>query len=160
MELSGTPRKLITWLLDQDQDQVFDICKHSNKRSLNANSYFHVLVTQIARAINASNTEVKNDLICKYGQYHYLQDGSLDWSVKPESFNHLESETEHLHPTDRYISDKKKKYNIYLVMRGSHTYNTEEMSQLISVAVSEAKELGIETLTPKEIERMMKRWKV
>ena len=45
-------------------------------------------------------------------------------------------------------------------MRGSHTYNTDEMSKLIDGAVSEAKDLDIETLTPNQIREMKERWGV
>ena len=41
------------------------------------------------------------------------------------------------------------------MLRGSSTYNTEEMSKLIDGLVSECKEQGIETLPPEELERMM-----
>jgi 16S rRNA U1498 N3-methylase RsmE len=44
------------------------------------------------------------------------------------------------------------------VMRGSHTYNTAEMSRLIDATVEEAKELGVETLTPDQLERMKASW--
>ena len=48
----------------------------------------------------------------------------------------------------------------YRVYRGSHTYNTEEMSILIDGTVQEAKDLGIETMTPDQIEEMKQKWKV
>ena len=41
---------------------------------------------------------------------------------------------------------------------GSSTYNTKEMSVLIDGIVYEAKELGIETLPPDELERMKVEW--
>jgi hypothetical protein len=37
-------------------------------------------------------------------------------------------------------------------------YDTKEMSVLIDGIVSEAKELGIETLTPDELERIKSAW--
>lgn len=40
-----------------------------------------------------------------------------------------------------------------LVMRGSHTYDTDEMAKLIDGTVYEAKELGIETMTPEPNQR-------
>lgn len=43
-------------------------------------------------------------------------------------------------------------------MRGSHTYDTKEMSELIKGTVQEAKALGIETATPQEIKEMEERW--
>lgn len=46
-------------------------------------------------------------------------------------------------------------YRTYLMLRGSHTYDTKEMSVLINGLVEECKEQGIETLTPDELRRMM-----
>ena len=42
---------------------------------------------------------------------------------------------------------------------GSSAYDTAEMSRLIDSLVSEAKSLGIETLTPNELERLKTAWK-
>ena len=46
-------------------------------------------------------------------------------------------------------------YRTYMMLRGSHDYDTKEMSTLIDGVVSEAKELGIETMTPDRIKEMM-----
>ena len=65
----------------------------------------------------------------------------------------------HLRPTAfTKVLDNGRLYRVYYVMRGSHTYDTKEMSRLIDGTVSEAKELGIETMTPNEIERMKQQW--
>ena len=47
-----------------------------------------------------------------------------------------------------------KKFLHYMVYIGSSKYNTKEMSVFISGIVEEAKDLGIETLTPDEIARL------
>jgi hypothetical protein len=47
-----------------------------------------------------------------------------------------------------------KKFLHYMVYVGSSKYNTKEMSTFISGIVEEAKDLGIETLTPDEIARL------
>lgn len=47
-------------------------------------------------------------------------------------------------------------YNRYMIMRGSHTYDTAEMAALIDGTIAEAKALGIETLTPAQLEEMMR----
>ena len=46
-------------------------------------------------------------------------------------------------------------YRTYMMLKGSSEYNTKEMSHLIDGLVSECKEMGIETLPPEELERMM-----
>ena len=66
----------------------------------------------------------------------------------------------HLQPTASTTTNKAGKlFRINLVMRGSHTYDTKEMSELIKGTVAEAKELGIETATPQEIKEMEERWR-
>ena len=46
----------------------------------------------------------------------------------------------------------------YKVYRGSHTLDSKEMSILIDGTVQEAKELGIEVLPPRDLERLVKAW--
>ena len=38
----GTNKQIINWLLEQE-NKIFEIEEHREKRSLNANSYFYVL---------------------------------------------------------------------------------------------------------------------
>ena len=137
-----------------------DIKEYRERRSLDANSYFHVLVGKIAEKTGSSFTEIKNHLIKEYGQMNRLPDGALDWAIKPETFDWTKCVETHYQPTDRYVEDKEKstKYPIYIVMRGSHTYDTKEMSLLIDGTISEAKGIGIETATPDELARMMASW--
>ena len=44
--------------------------------------------------------------------------------------------------------------------KGSSLYDTLEMSRLIDGVVSDAQELGIDTMTPEEIREMKERWNV
>lgn len=79
--------------------------------------------------------------------------------IMRESIPWEKLDTIHLRPTTATrILDDGKLYRVYIVMRGSHTYDTKEMSTLIDGVVQEAKELGIETMTPDEIERMKAAW--
>ena len=129
---------------------TIEVSKEKKKRSLDANAYFHVLVNKIAGAVHSSNTEVKNRLIREYGQYEYIEGKIPTLLVKPEYLNDfLNSEAIHL-KQEGMEGDRAR----LAVMRGSHTYNTQEMSRLIDGTVQEAKELGIETLPPDEIRRL------
>lgn len=147
------PPETIEKYVDKDLDVTLKLYKE--KRSLNANAYFHVLVEKIAGVQKVTHTEIHNQLIADYGFMdeeitHLILDDAIDWR---------RIETLHLKPTSATrIMDNGRLYRIYLVMRGSHTYNTAEMARLIDGTVSEAKELGIETLTPDELERMKQQW--
>lgn len=126
------------------------------KRSLNANSYFHKLCQEIANAVGSSLTEVKNRLIREYGQYFYDENGNIPTIMMKEDYYDMMlcSEEQHI----KFVSRQDGMVKMAL-MRGSHTYDTKEMSRLIDGTVAEAKELGIETLTPDELERMKASWK-
>jgi hypothetical protein len=52
-----------------------------------------------------------------------------------------------------------KEFTHYKIYKGSSEYTTLEMAVLIDGIVSEAKELGIETIPPKEIERLKTMWR-
>lgn len=128
--------------------------RYTRKRSLDANAYFHVLVGKIAEALTISKAKAKNVLICRYGQPQLLPDGSIMVykTNAPEEFM-WEQESIHCIPV-KYEAAA----TFYKVYRGSHTYDTKEMSALIDGTVADAKELGIETATPNELMRMKQEW--
>ena len=130
--------------------------RYTQRRSLDANAYFHVLVGKIADVLTISKAKAKNVLICKYGQPQLLPDGKIMVykTNAPEAFM-WEQEAIHCIPV-KY----QEKATFYKVYRGSHTYDTKEMSLLIDGTVADAKELGIETITPAEIAEMKERWGV
>ena len=134
------------------------IIRHREKRSLDANAYYWVLAGKLARALKITNAAMHNILIRRYGVCEIV-DGKMIYLVLPdtdEAENRaLEAETYHIRPTAEVKAGKDGNYRTYVMMRGSSAYNTAEMARLIEGAVSECRELGIETLTPEELERMM-----
>ena len=142
--------------IDKLQGKTLDIklTTHREKRSLDSNAYFHLLCDKIRSVTGYSFSRVKNELITSYGQIEYLmgQQVVIKTNIPPEQM--IEQETLHCKPVKVEIQDGKE-ITFYRVYRGSHTYNTEEMSRLIDGTVQEAKDLGIETMTPQQIERMM-----
>lgn len=131
--------------------------KHKERRSLNANSYFHVLVGKIADITKDSKPKTKNLLLGRYGQKELDENGNLIMFSIITDANVLEREDIHLCPQGMTITNGQM-YTDYLVIRPSHTYTKDEMQVLISGTVDEAKALGIDTMTPQEIERMMQQW--
>lgn len=154
---------IISFLVDSIPTDLEDLQKkdldvvakpHREKRSLNANAYFHVLSGKIAEKLGTSLTHEKNRIIREYGQYEVI-DGMIPTLTAKEKYEDkmLDIEGVHLKVVERPGGTVKM-----AVMRGSHTYNTAEMSRLIDATVEEAKELGIETLTPDQLERMKASW--
>lgn len=129
-------------------------------RSLNANAYYFALLAKLAEAMHISKTRAHNLMLRRYGQ-DFILDGCLAYIVVPDTDEAeetaLESETFHIKPTSEVRPGKDgRNYRTYKLLRGSHEYDTKEMSELIDGLVSEAKELGIETLPPQELEEMMR----
>lgn len=143
----------------ETENLLIEMKKARNPRSTDANAYFHLLVGKIAKVLNLSMANVKNQMIGAYGQPEYLEEGKfalITTQIEPESM----AEQEYLHTVlvdTRPMRDKV--FYTYRVQRGSHTYDTEEMAQLIDGTVQEAKDLCIETLPPDEIARMEAAWK-
>ena len=131
-----------------------DIKVHRNRRSRDANAYFHVLVDKLRQKLNISFTACKNMLITSYGQIDFIDDipATVKTNIPPEYMR--EQETPHM----KLIQIDEDCVFWYRVYRGSHTYNTAEMAILIDGTVQECKEQGIETATPNEIAKMVQLW--
>ena len=166
----ATNKQKASLTLNEDARQAFEnlrgkqiaitIKPYKKKRSLEANAYFHTLVGKIAEITGNSKPSIKNQLLSRYGQYEMGEDGIEHFIVRDDK-DVSEREDIHLQPTSAIrVLDDGKLYRVYRVIRGTHTYDTYEMSKLIDGTVSEAKELGIETITTTEIEEMMKRYGV
>lgn len=129
----------------------------SKKRSLNANAYFHLLVGKIAEKNHTSKAFAKNLLMARYGQEEIINGDRYIISVL-SSIPIAEREDIHVKAIGcGFVKDKE--FIHYCVLRPTHEYDSQEMSALIDGTVEEAKELGIPTMTPNEIERMKQLWK-
>ena len=148
--------------IEQLMDQVLAITTkiYRKKRSLDANAYYWQLITKLAEASGISKPRAHNMMLRRYGQTEEVDD-HLIYVVVPDDdegeCKALEAETYHIKPTTEVkISNDGTPFRTYIMLRGSSTYNTAEMSRLIDGLVSECRDVGIETLPPQEMERMMR----
>lgn len=163
---TGTPLELIAWLTTQPEKK-FAISEYHEKRSLSANAYFYVLVDKIAKERTRvtgkahSTEDIHREMIVKYGAWERNEDGSPKWVIFPK--DKPLPKTGYFWDMNADVTIKGKKSgdelgHAYIVVKGSHTYNTKEMSDLIEGTVKEAQELDIETIPPDELERLKKGW--
>lgn len=139
-------------------DALYDVCLHKERRSLDSNSYFHKLCDLLRQKLGISMARCKNQLITDYGQIMYLEDGVpliYKTNAPPEYTQELEEP--HLKLVKTSVENDKEVY-FYRMYRGSSTYNTAEMSQLIAGTVADCKDQGIETATPEQIAHMQELW--
>lgn len=142
----------------REGDLRISLARWREKRSLTANAYYWVLVAKIADAIHQAQPVVHNLMLRQYGQLEYV-DGETVTMPIPDTEEAeqkvLRAEEYHLRPTSHIRTGKDgKQYRIYRMMRGSSDYDSKEMATLIDGTIQEAKDLGIETLPPEQIERM------
>lgn len=137
------------WLLSiKDSDKLFRIDEHRKKRTLTQNAYYWQLLSQVADALRMSKTELHNRMLADYGQV----DTELRYIIMRDEIDWKASRTIHLKPTSSVrVMDNGILYRVYLVIRGSSTYNTKEMSVLVDGIIQEAKQQGIETMTPADL---------
>lgn len=159
-----TKKPMLKFLINEDPNGIEDleykdlkirVVKSTNPRSLNANSYFHVLCDKLRQKLGVSMAHMKNMLITSYGQIEYLEEGQpLIYKTNAPVEYIQELEDAHM----RFIKQGEDGAYWYKVYRGSHTYNTQEMSQLLEGTIAEARDQGIETKTPDEIARLVSLW--
>ena len=128
--------------------------KWSDKRTLQANAYFHALANKIAAAMNTSLDDVKKLLVHNYGAFARGEDGKCMGAIVP-----MNTDIEQFYPYVRYIGKTENGLAQYLFYKKTHELTKAEMSHLIDGTVYEAQALNIETLPPDELARMMNRYK-
>lgn len=146
----GKPAQLVQWLFNQPKDKDFEVKEHKKRRSLNANNYAWALITKIANNIpQTSKEEVYLRLLKSYGQSTMI---SVLAEVNIEGyFKYYEVKGQ------SYL--KGRLFNHIVVYKGSSEYNTHEMALFIDGIVAEAKNMGIEVLTPAELFSLKENWK-
>lgn len=136
-----------------------EIKKHRKKRSLDANAYYWKLASELSDTLHVSKPYIHNYLLRKYGQLEIIE-GQAVYAAIPDTDSAQKRVDEyqmyHYKPTSQVkIGKDGMMYRTYMMLKGSHEYDTKEMSVLIDGLVGECKELGIETLPSEEIERMI-----
>jgi len=145
-------------LADKEKDFTLSIEQYRKKRSLDANSYFHVLVGKIAEKIESSNPEVKNRMLALYGQIETDENGKPVYMIVRDNTPVEQWSELHLWPTSQSQELRGILYRVYVVIRGSHTYNTKEMSTLIQGTYEEALNAGLseaEIISPREKQMLL-----
>lgn len=155
----GKTSKAIAWLAEQEREKEWEIKPYRHVRSNRQNAYYWRLLTDVANQMRMSKAECHNQMLRDYGQ-PVMIGGEVSYVMLPDTEqaekDALRAETFHVRPTSIIRSGKGSTYGYraYMILRGSHEYNTYEMSVLLDGLIQEAKQLGIETMTPYELARM------
>jgi len=164
MSLGLNRKQRVTVEVDGDFQQEYErlktseidieIKKHRKRRSLDANAYAWVLIDKIADALAADKATVYKTAIRSIGGVSdivCIQEQAAESLRRAWSYNGLGWQSEAM------PSKIEGCVNVVLYY-GSSIYDTKQMGSLIEQIVYEAKELGIETMTPDELNNLVERW--
>lgn len=156
--MTGDTLQLIRWLTGQNPETVWDVKKHTVKRSRSQNSYYWELLGKMADALRMPKPELHNRMLRAYGQVQGIS-GRLVTVTIPDTEEAekqtLMAESYHVRPTSQVkMGTKSQMFRTYVLLKGSHELNTQEFTVLLDGTIQEAKQIGIETLKPIELEAM------
>lgn len=120
------------------------------RRSLDSNAYMWLLLGEMAGILNTTKDELYLIMLGRYGVYTHIV-------VKPSVVEKVKLEWK----TVKELGVVMVNGSIGMQLQcyfGSSTYNTMEMSKLVDGVVMEAKEMGIDTMTNKEISLLNSKW--
>ena len=161
-KITGKPLEIIAFLMGDNADKkaTYDLTLHQDnkKRSLSQNAYYWKLLEQMAVKSHIAKAELHNINLRHLALISYVADKPV-YVLLPDTDEvekqTLLAETYHLAPRrETKVGNDGITYRWYVMLRGSSEMNVQEMNALLSFAVQDAKAMGIEVLTPDELEHM------
>lgn len=133
-----------------------DLKQYRQRRSLDANSYCWVLIGKLAAKIGIPKESVYRALIREVGDNYTIvpirndavEKWITNWQSKGIGW-----------VCDVLGESKLEGYTNIVTYYGSSTYDSKQMSTIISMIVGECKAQGIDTMTPQELSLLMEGWK-
>ena len=128
--------------------------KWRDRRSTQANAYFHMLCTKIAKAQEKTPEQVKEEMIQKYGALIFGQDKKPIWIVIPKYVNE-----KLVYPYLLKEDENSKGLRKFFLFKHTADMDKEEMNHLIYGTAEEAAKAGVETISKEELTNLLKKWK-
>lgn len=139
---------------EDGKEYRIEIKEYRKKRSLDANSYFWVLVHKIAEEAGVEVTTIYREYVKEIGGNNDLVCVQLK---AVEAFCEAWESNGLGWITEKMPSKLAGCVNV-MVYYGSSTYDTKQMKRLIDMAIADCQEYGIEHLTPRELAAMIDEW--
>lgn len=134
----------------KDKDLRLKAVIWREKRSLDANGLLWHCIDKIASALHTDKWSIYLTLLKRYGKFTYVL-------VKPSAVDGVREmwrETEVVGEVD--VNGTKSVQ--MLCYFGSSTYDTKEFSRLLDGTISEMKEMGLDTPSEEEFDRVIAEW--
>lgn len=135
-------------------DAIRDVClrlsikKWKKKRSLDANAFYWQINSLMARELQTTPEELHEELLQRYGLLDTDDDGHISITVRSKvDMRRIDGHWR------LYKVSRDGRWKSYLRIRGTSEYDTAEMSYFTDRVLEDARELGINTDTPREAEQ-------
>lgn len=138
-----------------DRELEISLSIPRRRRSLDANAYAWVLIDQLAAKIHQPKEQVYREIIRDIGgnsEALQIKTAALDAFDRAWSAGHIGRFTEII------SMDEYEGMTWISAYYGSSDYDTKTMSRLIDRVIEDCKDQGIDTMTPKERDRLLQQW--
>lgn len=140
MKLIGNKNKIISWLLNQGEDKIFEIKEYKEKRNLDQNAKYYKLLNELALTLKIGTEELHFEMLKNYSvRYQIL----IPKDIELRGIKYYELK--------KTIKKDNKLFNIYEVYVPSHELKTDEFAMLLNGLIEECKNQDIEVRSPSEI---------
>jgi hypothetical protein len=139
-------------IIEKGKELTVEVKQYRHKRSLDSNAYMWLLLNEMASILKTTKDELYIQVLDRYGVFTHIV-------VKENVVERVKQEWR----TVRVLGEVNINGKVGIQLQcffGSSSYDTKEMSKLLEGVVQEAKDLGINTVTPREMELMNNAWGV
>ena len=152
-ELPGQAQ-MVAGEFDPQKKYTVTIKESRKKRSLDANAYAWVLMNKLADKLNMGVRDLYR---------HYIPDipeNSQVVCVPTEAVEKLQSGWEHngIGWCSDMLKSKLPGCTNVVLYYGSSTFDQKQMGVLLDLIIADCKQVGVEYLTPEELERLKGEW--
>lgn len=140
MKLVGNKNKIISWLLNQEENKIFEIKEYKEKRNLDQNAKYYKLLNELALTLKIGTEELHFEMLKNYSvRYQIL----IPKDIELRGIKYYELK--------KTIKKDNKLFNIYEVYVPSHELKTNEFAMLLNGLIEECREQNLEVRSPSEI---------
>lgn len=139
----GNKNKIINWILEKNDTEIFEIKKYIKKRTLKSNAYYYSLLNQLSTKLKIPSEELHFEYIKRSSPF-------IEVLIPIEA----DSRVFEYYEIKKYIEKDNKQFKIVKIYTASHLLNTVEMGMLLDNLIEDCKDNGISTMTPEELSKM------
>lgn len=139
-------------LMNKECLKTVEVKQHREKRSLDANSYAFKLMSKIAEVLTSTTEEVYEQMLRRYGVHDYCVVITAAIPTLKKAFKYIDV-------NNKVKVNGKDAVQVKCIL-GSSNYDSLQMSKFIDGIKTECDTLKITTMTPKEIEQLIKNMEV